>query len=117
MVIDYLFEKSAPGGFDLIVMDIMMPEMNGYGAARGYQYAAKGVGKCIMSFDIIMIKTAEKRIKKVLTQTVYFVILCLALRQIKRNAVCGSVGTGRRARLRILWQQCRVGSSPIFRMI
>ena len=30
MVIDYLFEKSAPGGFDLIVMDIMMPEMNGY---------------------------------------------------------------------------------------
>ena len=29
---------------------------------------------------------------------------------------CGSVGTGRRARLRILWQQCRVGSSPIFRI-
>ena len=30
--------------------------------------------------------------------------------------ICGSVGTGRRARLRILWQQCRVGSSPIFRI-
>lgn len=60
-VIDYLFEKSAPGGFDLIVMDIMMPEMNGYGAARGYQYAAKGVGKCIMSFDIIMIKKLPKK--------------------------------------------------------
>ena len=29
---------------------------------------------------------------------------------------CGSVGIGRRARLRILWQQCRVGSSPIFRI-
>ena len=27
----------------------------------------------------------------------------------------GSVGTGRRARLRILWQQCREGSSPFFR--
>lgn len=61
MVIDYLFEKSAPGGFDLIVMDIMMPEMNGYGAARGYQYAAKGVGKCIMSFEIIMIKKLPKK--------------------------------------------------------
>ena len=28
----------------------------------------------------------------------------------------GSVGTGRRARLRILWWQHRVGSSPIFRI-
>ena len=34
---------------------------------------------------------------------------------LQRRAACGSVGTGRRARLRILWQQCRVGSSPIFR--
>ncbi len=30
--------------------------------------------------------------------------------------ICGSVGTGRRARLRILWHSCRVGSSPIFRI-
>ena len=29
--------------------------------------------------------------------------------------MCGSVGTGRRARLRILWWVHRVGSSPIFR--
>ena len=79
MVIDYLFEKSAPGGFDLIVMDIMMPEMNGYGAARGYQYAAKGVGKCIMSFDIIMIKTAEKRIKKVKKSVDTDSILCYTM--------------------------------------
>ena len=32
------------------------------------------------------------------------------------HSECGSVGIGRRARLRILWQQCRVGSSPIFRI-
>ena len=30
--------------------------------------------------------------------------------------ICGSVGTGRRARLRILWWVHRVGSSPIFRI-
>ena len=30
--------------------------------------------------------------------------------------ICGSVGTGRRARLRILWWLHRVGSSPIFRI-
>ena len=30
---------------------------------------------------------------------------------------CGSVGTGRRARLRILWWLHRVGSSPIFRRV
>ena len=34
-----------------------------------------------------------------------------------RGALSGSVGTGRRARLRILWWLHRVGSSPIFRMI
>ena len=33
-----------------------------------------------------------------------------------RSDVCGSVGTGRRARLRILWWLHRVGSSPIFRI-
>ena len=32
------------------------------------------------------------------------------------SGVCGSVGTGRRARLRILWWIHRVGSSPIFRI-
>ena len=32
-----------------------------------------------------------------------------------KKVFCGSVGTGRRARLRILWHSCRVGSSPIFR--
>ena len=85
MVIDYLFEKSAPGGFDLIVMDIMMPEMNGYGAARGYQYAAKGVGKCIMSFDIIMIKTAEKRIKKVKKSVDTDSILCYTMSCVEAN--------------------------------
>ena len=31
--------------------------------------------------------------------------------------ICGSVGTGRRARLRILWWVHRVGSSPIFRSL
>ena len=30
--------------------------------------------------------------------------------------ICGSVGIGRRARLRILWWIHRVGSSPIFRI-
>ena len=34
---------------------------------------------------------------------------------IKYSGVRGSVGTGRRARLRILWWVHRVGSSPIFR--
>ena len=47
-----------------------------------------------------------------LTNLQSFVILNELCEQRK----CGSVGTGRRARLRILWQQCRVGSSPIFRI-
>ena len=34
----------------------------------------------------------------------------------KHSMVCGSVGIGRRARLRILWPLGRVGSSPIFRI-
>ncbi len=34
-----------------------------------------------------------------------------------KRIICGSVGTGRRARLRILWWVHRVGSSPIFRSL
>ena len=33
-----------------------------------------------------------------------------------QNLISGSVGIGRRARLRILWVYSRVGSSPIFRI-
>ena len=42
------------------------------------------------------------------------VVLYFSDSEIKQS--CGSVGTGRRARLRILWHSCRVGSSPIFRI-
>ena len=35
---------------------------------------------------------------------------------ITKSGMRGSVGTGRRARLRILWWVHRVGSSPIFRI-
>ncbi len=46
-----------------------------------------------------------------------FRALLLAYKKLFAIIFCvrGSVGTGRRARLRILWEQSRVGSSPIFR--
>ena len=55
-------------------------------------------------------QAVEENSKKELTFCAYGVNISFV------QCICGSVGTGRRARLRILWQQCRVGSSPIFRM-
>ena len=68
--------------------------------------------KCLINKVIFILKMF---LKKLLTSVGGFAIICLASSD--DDAVCGSVGTGRRARLRILWQQCRVGSSPIFRIV
>ena len=44
------------------------------------------------------------------------IFICVGERyKILKHPIRGSVGTGRRARLRILWWLHRVGSSPIFR--
>ena len=44
------------------------------------------------------------------------ILICVGERyEILKHPIRGSVGTGRRARLRILWWLHRVGSSPIFR--
>ena len=44
------------------------------------------------------------------------ILICVGERyKILKHPIRGSVGTGRRARLRILWWLHRVGSSPIFR--
>ena len=46
----------------------------------------------------------------------YGILICVGERyEILKHPIRGSVGTGRRARLRILWWLHRVGSSPIFR--
>ena len=46
----------------------------------------------------------------------YGILICVGERyKILKHPIRGSVGTGRRARLRILWWLHRVGSSPIFR--
>ncbi len=55
------------------------------------------------------VRQKEEKMEKIASFTMIIYYL-------QRRAACGSVGTGRRARLRILWQQCRVGSSPIFRI-
>ena len=53
-------------------------------------------------------------VKKLLTKEDF----CCNINESSRTSdKCGSVGIGRRARLRILWQLCRVGSSPIFRIV
>ena len=45
------------------------------------------------------------------------IFICVGERyKILKHPIRGSVGTGRRARLRILWWLHRVGSSPIFRI-
>ena len=47
----------------------------------------------------------------------YGILICVGERyKILKHPIRGSVGTGRRARLRILWWLHRVGSSPIFRI-
>ena len=47
----------------------------------------------------------------------YDILICVGERyKILKHPIRGSVGTGRRARLRILWWLHRVGSSPIFRI-
>ena len=63
-----------------------------------------------VSISIEERQAVEENSKKELTFSVYDVNISLV------RCVCGSVGTGRRARLRILCWQQRVGSSPIFRM-
>ena len=46
----------------------------------------------------------------------YGILICVGEGyKILKHPIRGSVGTGRRARLRILWWLHRVGSSPIFR--
>ena len=57
----------------------------------------------------------KKTLKKLLTYLVLHVIINESSRVSDKDKR-GSVGIGRRARLRILWQLCRVGSSPIFRI-
>ena len=47
---------------------------------------------------------------------IIFFVESLKQQKRKHSMVCGSVGIGRRARLRILWPLGRVGSSPIFRI-
>ncbi len=57
----------------------------------------------------------KKNEKQVLTSGPYSAIMHI-VEPVSGLMVRGSVGIGRRARLRILWPLGRVGSSPIFRI-
>ena len=65
----------------------------------------------------ISIKNVCKKCKKVLTNGFSCDIITSVDETCESmtSMVSGSVGIGRRARLRILWVYSRVGSSPIFR--
>ena len=67
--------------------------------------------------SIIIGDTFLKNSKKYLSNRKnYGILICVGERyKILKHPIRGSVGTGRRARLRILWWLHRVGSSPIFR--
>ena len=56
----------------------------------------------------------EKSLKNSWRNRIALLEYIMLLREVK-TMVSGSVGIGRRARLRILWVYSRVGSSPIFR--
>ena len=63
------------------------------------------------------IQIFRKRTKSQLTNEESLSIIVIVVTEMNsiHRCACGSVGIGRRARLRILCQQWRVGSSPIFR--
>ena len=66
-------------------------------------------------FKKIFFKKIQKSTCQILEAVVYYNTSVRAEQQ-KLRTIRGSVGTGRRARLRILWWLHRVGSSPIFRI-
>ena len=68
---------------------------------------------------IVFTKKNKKNSKKLLTVYIVFGIVPIVAtisKTYNRNAICGSVGTGRRARLGSCEHCARVGSSPIFRI-
>ena len=67
----------------------------------------------ISFFHTFFLKNSKKYLSN---RKNYGILICVGERyKILKHPIRGSVGTGRRARLRILWWLHRVGSSPIFR--
>ena len=58
-----LFEKSRPGGFDVILMDIMMPVMNGYEAAKIIRSLDRKDAKVVPIIAMTANAFAEDRIR------------------------------------------------------
>ncbi len=107
-------QKALCGGWDLNPLDIAT---TGTWSLRVCQFRhLRVLGEPQLTKDIIQqlpwfVKTFFHFLKKILfTFLLTFIFLFVIILSVR-----GSVGTGRRARLRILWHSCRVGSSPIFR--
>ena len=58
-----LFEKSRPGEFDVILMDIMMPVMNGYEAAKMIRSLDREDAKVIPIIAMTANAFAEDRLR------------------------------------------------------